>query len=229
MEYLHNGYTLELSQGAFPLSTDSVALAHFVQLPKKASVLDLGSGCGTLGLMLCAKDPSCSVTGVEIDEKAHEMALHNARSNECSHRLSSICADVAQIPAMIKAGSFSCCVSNPPYFSGGPQSKTHPLARQEAGCTLETIFRAAGWSLQWGGDFFLVHRPERLAQICACAAQNQMEAKRLLLLRHRSDGPVSLILVQCRKGAKPGLIWEERSLHDADGQPSPYYNELYHI
>ena len=50
MEYLHNGYTLEFSPDAFPLSTDSVALAHFVKLPKNARVLDLGSGCGTLGL-----------------------------------------------------------------------------------------------------------------------------------------------------------------------------------
>ncbi|MBR2072149.1 MAG: hypothetical protein IJ976_00625, partial [Alistipes sp.] len=33
----------------------SALLAHFVTLPKNARVLDLGSGCGTLGLMLCAK------------------------------------------------------------------------------------------------------------------------------------------------------------------------------
>ena len=56
MEVLHNGYTLELSEGAFPLSTDSIALAHFTHLPKHATVLDLGAGCGTLGLLLCAKD-----------------------------------------------------------------------------------------------------------------------------------------------------------------------------
>ena len=56
MELLHNGYTLELADGAFPLSTDSIALAGFVKLPKHARVLDLGAGCGTLGLLLCAKD-----------------------------------------------------------------------------------------------------------------------------------------------------------------------------
>ena len=66
MEQLPNGYTLELSDGCFPLSTDSMLLAHFAKLPRYAQVLDLGSGCGTLGLLLCAGDPNCTVTGVEL-------------------------------------------------------------------------------------------------------------------------------------------------------------------
>ena len=63
METLFNGFTLALSPGAFPLSTDSMVLADFVRLRPNAGVLDLGSGCGTLGLLLCAKNESCTVTG----------------------------------------------------------------------------------------------------------------------------------------------------------------------
>ena len=47
MEQLPNGYTLNICNGAFPLSTDSMVLAHFVRLPKQAKILDLGAGCGT--------------------------------------------------------------------------------------------------------------------------------------------------------------------------------------
>ena len=64
MEYIATDFTLDLTDG-FPLSTDSMVLADFVRLPKNARVLDLGSGCGTLGLLLCGKDPNCHVTGVE--------------------------------------------------------------------------------------------------------------------------------------------------------------------
>ena len=116
MEVLHNGFTLELSKGAFPLSTDSIALADFVKLPKAAQVLDLGSGCGTLGLLLCANRSDCIVTGVEIDPEAHNTALHNAEQNNICSRLNSICADVHQVPSFIKPGSFHVCVSNPHIF-----------------------------------------------------------------------------------------------------------------
>lgn len=229
MELLHNGYTLELSPGAFPLSTDSVALAGFTKLPKQATVLDLGSGCGTLGLLLCARDKNCRVTGVELDEQAHTTALKNANTNGIEHRLTSICADIGSIPSFIKAGSFCCCISNPPYFSAGPKSKTFPTARRDDLCSMEQLMKAAAWALQYGGDFFLVHRPERLAELFACGTKHGLEAKRLRLLRHKENGPVSLILVQCRKGANPGLIWEEKCLFDSQGQPTPYYRELYHL
>ena len=164
METLHNGYSLEIPAGAFPLSTDSMALAYFVNLPRNARVLDLGSGCGTLGTLLCAKDDTCHVTGIELSQNAHLAALENIRRNSLDTRLESICTDLRRIPEELPPGRFSCCVSNPPYFSGGPAAKlTH--ARREDLCTLEELLKSAAWALKFGGDFFLVHRPERLGAV----------------------------------------------------------------
>lgn len=229
MEHLHNGYTLELCPGAFPLSTDSVALAGFARLPRNANVLDLGSGCGTLGLLLCAQHPSCHVTGIELNENAHLTALHNARTNSIEDRLTSICADLRTIHSFIEPGSFSCCISNPPYFSAGAKSKTLPAARHDDDCNMESLMEAAAWALKYGGDFFLVHRPERLAELFVSAARHGLEPKRLQLLHHRVEGPVTLVLVQCRKGANPALALEEEYLFDAKGLPTDYYRSLYHI
>ena len=226
MERLSNGFTLEICPGGFPLSTDSIALANFVKLSKAARVLDLGSGCATLGLLLCAKDSTCAVTGMELEENAHQTALKNIAANGLASRLSSICADLTQIPNSM-AGQFDICISNPPYFTAGPASQTVPCARREDLCSMEQLMRSAAKALRYGGDFYLVHKPERLAQLCACAAHAGLEPKKLCLLRHRSDGPVSLILVQCRKGGKPGLIWQEEALHNPDGSATAYYQRLY--
>lgn len=229
MEYLHNGFTLEICEGGFPLSTDSIALSGFVRLPRQATVLDLGSGCGTLGLLLCAKQPDCVVTGIELDPAAHCCAEENICANGLHARLSSICADIREISSAVKAGSFHCCVSNPPYFSGGPDSQSTPLARKNDHCSPDTLFASAAWALRYGGDFFLVHKPEYLAQLCACASKHSLEPKRLQLLRHKEGGPVTLVLLQCRKGGKPGLIWDEVCLRDCAGQPTDYYRQLYHL
>ncbi len=229
MELLRGKYILHLPEGAFPLSTDSMVLADFVRLGRNATVLDLGSGCGTLGLLLCAKDPTCHITGIELDEGAHAGALENIRMNQLTDRMDSICADLKTVPQNFRPGSFDLCVSNPPYFSGGPASKSTPVARREDHCTLEDLFQSAAWALKFGGDFFLVHKPERLAQICATASRFQMEVKRLCLVRHRAADPVNLILVQCRKGAKPGLIWEELVLYELDGTPTGRCREIYNF
>ena len=226
MEYIADHYTLDLGPG-FPLSTDSMVLADFVRLPKNAAVLDLGSGCGTLGLLLCARDQSCRVMGIELQEAAHAAAVENIARNGLEGRLSSICADLRDMP--LAPGSFQVCVSNPPYFSGGAAHSKNPTARQEDTCTPKDLFAAASRALRWGGDFFLVHKPERLAQLCFEASSPGLEPKRLRLVRHRPDSPVSLILLSCRKGGKPGLQWEELCLFNTTGEPTEDYKRIYHI
>lgn len=229
MEYLPNGFTLELSPTAFPLSTDSMVLSHFAKLPKNARVLDLGAGCGTLGLLLCSKDSACHITGMELSQEAHTMALENIRRNNLDSRMESLCADLRSVSEKFSPGQFSCCISNPPYFSGGPANQSHTIARREDCCTPDDLFRGAAWALKYGGDFFLVHKPERLAELIAKAAGYKLEAKRLLLLRHKENGPITLIFLHFRKGAKPGLIIEEQALFTSDNNPTSYYRNVYHM
>ena len=224
MEYLQNGITLELRADSFPLSTDSVALGAFVRPPKNALVLDLCAGCGTLGLMLCAKDPACHVTGIEINREDHKMALHNITANNLTDRMDSICGDVCSLCP--EPGRYHIVVSNPPYFSGGPASNT---ARRDDLCPPEKLFSAAAKALRYGGDFYLVHRPELLGHLCGLGTQNGLEAKELCMLRHRENGPLSLILLKFRKGGKPGLIISEEALYDKNGDPTEYYKSIYHI
>jgi len=229
METLFNGFTLEIAPGAFPLSTDSMALAALAKLPKQTRVLDLGSGCGTIGLLLCAKDDGCRVTGIELKETDHRMALKNIQENQLHDRFKSICGDFTDITAYFDPGSFDVCISNPPYFTAGFLSKAVPLARHEQACSLEDLICSAAWALKFGGDFYLVHKPERLAEIFAAACSHKLEPKRLCLMRHKEDGPVSLVLIQLRKGAKPGLLWEDMILFDRSGQPTEDYRTIYHL
>lgn len=229
MEQLVNGFTLNIPEASFPLSTDSMLLSDFVRLPRRARVLDLGSGCGTLGVLLCARDPGCYVTGIELSEASHTAALENIADNNLSSRMESICDDLRSLRQTLPAGKFHVCVSNPPYFTGGPASVKHATARQQEQCTTEELCSAAAYALRYGGDFYLVHKPEYLAQICSCAATAGLEPKELCLVRHRPDMDHNLILLKCRKGGKPGLKLSELCLFRTDGSPTDYYKKLYRL
>lgn len=208
-----------------------MVLADFVRLPRAARVADLGSGGGLLGLLLCGKAPDCIVTGIELQAEAHQAALDNIARNRLD-RLSSILGDLRQVRSLLPGGAFSCVVSNPPYFSGGLPSAgiAGPQARQECTCTLSDVYEAAAWLLRFGGDFFLVHRPERLADLMALGRQWRLEPKRMQLVRHKADAPASLVLLQCRRGAKPGLcLLPDLVLFHSDGSPTSRYREIYHI
>ena len=94
---------------------------------------------------------------------------------------------------------------------------------------MDALFKNAAWSLCYGGDFFLVHRPERLGEIFACGGKYALEPKTLQLLRHKDGGPIVLVLVQFRKGGKPGLKCDEQFLYQRDGTISDYYKKIYHL
>ena len=228
MEHLHNGFTLDTPSDTFALSTDSVLLSDYVRLSAEDRVLDLGSGCGTLGILLCAKNSRCHVTGIELDPIAHNAALDNIARNQLQAHMNSICADLRSVSSVLGAGSFDICVSNPPYFTGGPSSRT-PLARRNDTCSTQELFQAAAWALRFGGDFYLVQRPENLAQLCHAAISCGLEPKHLRTVRHRRSSPISLILLHCKKGAKPGLSWDSLCLFTEQEVPTEEYKRIYHL
>lgn len=229
-ETLWNGVRLLQPEDQFRLGTDSVACAAFARFPKGASIADLGCGSGALALMLLASDPTCHVTGIELQEDAVKTAMENARINGVNFRV--LHGDLREIRTLLPAGSMDACIANPPYFPpGSGQTAKGALgqARSEATCTLSQLTEAAAWLLPTGGRFALVHRPERLADLVWELRRQQLEPKRLQLVRHSINSPVSLVLLEARKGGKPGLRWEqELILHHPDGSPTAQADAIYH-
>jgi tRNA1Val (adenine37-N6)-methyltransferase len=231
-ESLPGGITLQTGPGAFALSTDSMVLADFVRLPRNATVCDLGCGSGALMLLLCAKRPDCTVTGVEVQPGACALAAQNITNNHLEHRARLVSGDLRQTEVLLPAGSFTQVVANPPYFPTSipmAPSPARAAARGETACSLENLCRAAAWLLRWGGTFSLVYRPERLCDLVCALRAAGLEPKRLRFVRHSPSKSVSLLLLEAKRGGKPGLQLEpDLLLHDADGQPTADYRRIYH-
>lgn len=231
VETLWNGITMEQADGSFRLGTDSVLLSQFLSVPQKAKIADLGAGCGTLGLLLCANDSSCSVTGVELDEKAHLAALGNIRCNALQERLISLHGDVREIRTLLPANSFDCVISNPPYFpeGSGKVSEQLAMARSEAFLPLDALCKAAAYLLPTGGRFALVHRPERLCDLICTLRENGLEPKRIQFVRHTAQSPVCLVLLEARRGGKSGLSYLPDFIEfTPDGAETADYRAAYH-
>ena len=229
-ERLGEHMVLRLQDESFPLSTDSMLLASFVRLRKGERVADLGSGCGTLGLLLCARWKDCRVEGIELQELPHRRALENIAHNALESRLSSQLGDVRQVRSLYAPGSFSAVVSNPPYFpaGSGKTSTRQSIARSEETLSLGELCQSAAWLLPTGGRFFLVHRPERLCDVLCALRQSGLEPKRLQWVRHKADAPLCLFLLEAVRGGKPGLCYEKDLIEfDPDGSPTEAYRTAY--
>lgn len=217
----------------FRLGTDSVLLADFVNMSSLRRGIDLGCGSGAIALLLLARDAQVSVTGLELLPEAAEMAAENMARNGFSDRGPVVTGDIRRCRELFKSGEFDFAAANPPYFpaGSGPSSPSGDRAgaREEASCTLSELCRAAAYLVRTGGGFFVVYRPERLAELFCAMTAAGIEPKRLRLVEHTAGAAPSLVLAEGRRGGRPGLkIEPPLVLRRPDGGETDEVRRIYH-
>ena len=226
------GLSFVCDDGLFQPSTDSFLLGSFPRLKPGLRVCDLGSGTGLLGLLLFQRQRALSVTGVELLPDAVRLAEQAAARNGLADRLIFRRGDLRKIRGLLPAGGFDLVVCNPPYYPAGsgrlPETEALRAARSETGCTLEDICTAAAWLLRWGGRFCVVFPTERLAELMETARRFGLEPKRLRMVQHDAAGAPGLVLLECRRGGKPGLRAEPTLLlYYPDGRETAEHRRAY--
>lgn len=216
----------------FRPGTDSFLLSAFPRLRPGLRVCDLGCGTGLLGLLLLQRQPELAVTGVELQPESARLARKAAAENGLTDHLSTCLGDLREIRALLPAGQFDLAVCNPPYYpvGSGRPSPTAALqaARGETTCTLEDVCRAAAYLVRWGGAFCLVHKPERLTDLLCAMRQCGLEPKRLRMVCPAPSAAPSLVLVEGRRGGKPGLRVEAPLyLQTSHGVPTHELDAIY--
>ena len=234
MEYWESlkpgGYQFVYDDALFRPGTDTFLLSSMPRLKPGLRVCDLGCGTGLLGLLLLQRQPNLSVIGVDIQPEAIRLAEKAVTQNDLTDRLTFLCGDLRD--PILPANSFDLVVCNPPYYpvSSGKVAASQSLrtARSEESCTLEELCRAAARLLPWSGHFCLVHKPERLTDLCCTLRACGLEPKRLRFVCKSPQAAPSLLLLDACRGGKPGLSIEAPLiLQNSDGSPSSEVDAIY--
>lgn len=217
----------------FRLSTDCVLLADFANISGAARGIDLGCASGAIALLLLARSEKLHMTGLELLPDAAELARENMEKNALADRSRIINGDIRRHRELFRSGAFDLVVANPPYFPLGSgklsPDKGRAAARGEAECSLEDICAAAAFLCRTGGSVALVHKPERLSQVFCAMSARGIEPKRLRLVCYREGAAPSLVLIEGRRGGRPGLKIEPNLiLTDGSGGESPEAKRIYH-
>lgn len=213
------------------------------------NIADLGTGNGIIPIILAHKIDGAVITGIEIDEDACKRAERSICFNGLELKIKIINGDVKSIkPAEGSAigtgtsnlidksslviGSFDAVVTNPPYFRKGAGitnlESAKARARHEITASLRDFLDAAYMLLREGGDFYIVHRTDRLADVICEMRNSQIEPKQLQPIKPRPESPANLVLIRGVKGGGSGMdMLNDIIVREANDEYSAEIEKIY--
>lgn len=226
-----NGYHIIQDTNRFCFGMDAVLLSGFARIKEGARVLDLGTGTGIIPILLEAKTKAEHLTGLEIQEDSADMARRSVLLNGLEHKIDIVTGDIKEAGSLFDAASFDVITCNPPYMIGHHgitnERDAKAIARHEILCTLEDVVSQTAKLLKPGGNFFMVHRPFRLAEIMSVLQAYKLEPKRMQLVYPFVDKEPNMVLIEANRGGKPRMTVEKPLI--VYREPGVYMPEIYDI
>ena len=200
------GLTLLQPRQGYRFSLDPLLLCDFANANQEKSIVDLGTGCGVLALVLAQMAVDAKVTAFEQDAGAVALAQENARLNGLVDRVEIVHEDVLHVRRHLPVSSYDLVVSNPPYRKQGRgRLNPHPgklAARHETTAGLPDFLAAAKYLVKPSGRICFVHHPDRLVELMVEALAQKLAVLRLRMVHGLPAAPAKVFLVELSKGRK---------------------------
>ena len=196
----------------FKFGIDAVLLSDFACIKNKHRVIDLCTGTGIIPFLIYGKYEPQSIYGLEIQEEMVDMAKRSVKLNSLDEKVFFLNEDLKNIDFLKKLEKFDVVTVNPPYKlnnSGiiNPNDKL-AIARHEILCNLEDVISASRVLLKDNGRLFMIHRPERLADIFTLMRKYKIEPKRVKMIHPKIGKAPNIVLVEGQRDGGAYLKWE---------------------
>ena len=208
--------------------TDALLLAAFIGKGYKTGI-ELGGGTGIISMLLAARNKIEKISCVEIQEEYAELISRNIEYNALTDKVACIQGDVREVSIPEAEVVFT----NPPYMksTSGYSNKVGKknIARHEIHGTIEDFLSSAKRVLKFGGNFFAVYRPDRLADIVCAMRDAGIEPKRMTMVHADAKSAPSMMLIEGKRGGKSGMRVTKPLLLYPTGRRDAYTEDMTYI
>lgn len=209
-----NNLKIIQNKNYFCFGMDSVILSDFAKkIKNNSTVLDLGTGTGIISILLTAKTKIKKIYGIELQKEVAEIANKSIKLNNLENKIEIINDNIKNLEKYFKKNSIDAIVTNPPYKKENTglknENKIQLISRYELEAKLEDFIKISSILLKDKGEFYIVHRPDRMADIIQILRKYKLEPKLIKIVYPKINKAPNLILVKAVKNAKEFLKFEE--------------------
>ncbi|MFP2929455.1 tRNA1(Val) (adenine(37)-N6)-methyltransferase [Pyxidicoccus sp. 3LG] len=197
----------------YRFTLDPLLLAHFAVYEGGAlrgRLMDLGTGCGIIPLVLARRLARRDITALELQPRLFSLAERNVYLNRCEREVTLVRGDLRCVDEQFPAGSFAHVLCNPPYRSKASGrtslSVEKAIARHEVTCELPDVARAAEHLLGPRGSLCVVYPASRFSDLVSVLRFHRLEPRTVRWVHPRGDRPAKLVLLHAVKGGRADLM-----------------------
>jgi tRNA1Val (adenine37-N6)-methyltransferase len=182
-------FSIEDSNCAMKVGTDAVLLGAWANVKGVKRILDVGTGCGIIALMLAQRtEEDVNIEGIEIEEQSAIQAQENLEKTLWYNR---ILFHNYSLQTFRSAYKYDLIVSNPPYFNNSQLPPTNQRARARHTDTLsyEELIVHSKKFLKSKGKLAVVLPYEEGKEFLSLASLHQLFCIRQLAFYSRKGKP----------------------------------------
>lgn len=221
-------FSIEDSKSAMKVGTDAVLLGAWVKLKGAKRILDVGTGCGIIALMLAQRTDEnvndVQIEGIEIEELSVLQAEENLLETRWCNRVLFHHLSFQKFTSPYK---YDLIISNPPYFINSqlPPASHRATARHTNSLTYEELIQHSIRLLTKKGKLAVILPYEEGKKFISLASLKGLLCNRELAFFSRQGKPQERWLMEFSFDASPTQK-EQLILHSKGESWSDDYKNL---
>ncbi|MCX6243115.1 MAG: methyltransferase [Bacteroidetes bacterium] len=218
MAFRFKQFTVEDDRSTMRTGTDAVLLGAWAKPEKADSILDIGTGCGVISLML-AQRSHAQITAIDPDEGSVRQAESNFTNSPWAENLVAIHSSLQDYTASCRNKS-DLIITNPPFFTDSLKSPdpVKNMARHDIHLSRRELLDCVLRLLGDNGQFLLILPGKESKIFSVMAEESGLFPQRTLEIRPKQGKQVNRILTAYGFEASPLIAPEELVIRDQDGR-----------
>ena len=220
-------FAIDDTGATMKVGTDAVLLGALAHCAGAANILDIGTGCGVVALIMAQRSANAAIHAVEPDTCSADCARKNFEVSPWSDRLA-VFETTAQQFARTAERRYDCIVCNPPYFERSLKSplEIRNKARHNDNLPFDELAGCVARLLANNGTFTAILPCAEAAHFISTAKEKDLFCKsKKLIYSKLSNNPLRTVFAMGREEYDTPQV-SQVAIYNGDGQYSGQYREL---
>jgi len=219
-------------KNGYRFSVDPIILAAHADPKPEQRVVDLGTGCGIIPLILSHRYKETFITGIEIQKELAALAEKSIQANRLTERVSILLSDIRTLKPSDIGGYADLVITNPPYKKK-KSGRINPdpgkaIARHEIELTLVELLRSAKRILCPNGRFMIIFPTERLGELMHEMEKNGIGPLTARFIHTKKEIRAKRVIITGTNNQTPGFsVLPPLFLKDSRNNPTKEFNSMF--